>query len=538
MRLVFKILILALLITVVVMITSRAQTNITYKAATSYNSDSTVVRNQTALMKSLYTNIGAMYYNRITNKWRVWQDTAWYDLVNVSGVFPRYGSNTQIPFMNNNGNFSYSPSFIRDTVNNNYYAVSGLTITNTGTKNNNFLTGQTIALTGTGNIRWLNAHGEALTVAASSTGVIHNAYIYGSGNSITNSSTFGLFSPTIGPGVTQSTITLNGSATAASNAMGLYSCRTCTAVNANVSFGIGYRANITNWGTFAGGYATTYNGATHTGTVQPTTSSGLHAFNWSANSTTSVVNEGARGAYSAILGGVNGDASGIGSVVLGGMDLKNPYDSTVMVPRFNIKSTPTLNNAATRLLAQNSTTGNIEYRDASSLGASLTSTEIAYGSAGNTITSEPALNYNATSNILTVTNVTSSFVNNSGTMYAADIGIRPTVNTTAYTALTTQGVAQTDPLQGQFTVRSASGNNSLGSDNGVDMFVLAGSGVVNGNGGNLTIRSGARAGVGTAGNITLDRNSGHLIILNIPTSSAGLPSGAVWSNAGVLTIVP
>jgi hypothetical protein len=26
--------------------------------------------------------------------------------------------------------------------------------------------------------------------------------------------------------------------------------------------------------------------------------------------------------------------------------------------------------------------------------------------------------------------------------------------------------------------------------------------------------------------------------MNIPTSSAGLPSKAVWSNAGVLTIVP
>ena len=30
----------------------------------------------------------------------------------------------------------------------------------------------------------------------------------------------------------------------------------------------------------------------------------------------------------------------------------------------------------------------------------------------------------------------------------------------------------------------------------------------------------------------------NLSIKNIPTSSAGLPSGSVWSNGNVLTIVP
>ena len=43
-------------------------------------------------------------------------------------------------------------------------------------------------------------------------------------------------------------------------------------------------------------------------------------------------------------------------------------------------------------------------------------------------------------------------------------------------------------------------------------------------------------------NITADRVCttfvNNLSIKNIPTSSAGLPSGAVWSNAGALTIVP
>ena len=43
-------------------------------------------------------------------------------------------------------------------------------------------------------------------------------------------------------------------------------------------------------------------------------------------------------------------------------------------------------------------------------------------------------------------------------------------------------------------------------------------------------------------NITADRVCAtfvnNLSIKNIPTASAGLPSGSVWSNAGVLTIVP
>lgn len=51
----------------------------------------------------------------------------------------------------------------------------------------------------------------------------------------------------------------------------------------------------------------------------------------------------------------------------------------------------------------------------------------------------------------------------------------------------------------------------------------------NGNGGNIEISPGLKNGTG---------HNGYLILSNIPTSSAGLPTGAIWSNAGVLTIVP
>jgi hypothetical protein len=43
-------------------------------------------------------------------------------------------------------------------------------------------------------------------------------------------------------------------------------------------------------------------------------------------------------------------------------------------------------------------------------------------------------------------------------------------------------------------------------------------------------------------NITADRACttfvNNLSIKNIPTSSAGLPSGSIWSSAGALCIVP
>jgi hypothetical protein len=54
--------------------------------------------------------------------------------------------------------------------------------------------------------------------------------------------------------------------------------------------------------------------------------------------------------------------------------------------------------------------------------------------------------------------------------------------------------------------------------------------------GNLTLSATGSAGTGT---LTLAPKAlGNLILQNIPTSSAGLPSGAVWSNLGVLNIVP
>lgn len=84
------------------------------------------------------------------------------------------------------------------------------------------------------------------------------------------------------------------------------------------------------------------------------------------------------------------------------------------------------------------------------------------------------------------------------------------------------------------------GDTNTVSLNGYNGIIEAGSAsqiTGAGSGGNLTLKSGAKRGAGLDGNITIDTLTGYLKIANIPTSSAGLPTGQgiVWSNAGVLT---
>lgn len=93
-----------------------------------------------------------------------------------------------------------------------------------------------------------------------------------------------------------------------------------------------------------------------------------------------------------------------------------------------------------------------------------------------------------------------------------------------------------------YTIQSR-GGDSLVSNNAGSLQLLGNNAFSpsgNGNGGSITIKSGQRrvAGTGVDGNITINTLTGYLLISNIPTSSVGLPSGAIWSNANVLTRVP
>lgn len=75
-----------------------------------------------------------------------------------------------------------------------------------------------------------------------------------------------------------------------------------------------------------------------------------------------------------------------------------------------------------------------------------------------------------------------------------------------------------------------------GDDNSVrpGSLTVRGGNSENLDGADLTLKSGE--GLNFDGNITIDALRGYLILGNIPTSAVGLPTGAVWSNGGVLTL--
>lgn len=81
----------------------------------------------------------------------------------------------------------------------------------------------------------------------------------------------------------------------------------------------------------------------------------------------------------------------------------------------------------------------------------------------------------------------------------------------------------TSIIGGRASSQSTGGSGGTLALSGGD---AAGSG--NNNGGNVVITGGAATGTGTRGNV---------LITNLPTTSAGLPTGALWNDAGTLKIV-
>lgn len=89
--------------------------------------------------------------------------------------------------------------------------------------------------------------------------------------------------------------------------------------------------------------------------------------------------------------------------------------------------------------------------------------------------------------------------------------------------LAISGSGSGDHPGGRLYLSSGDGGNGVNPDEN------------SGNGGNVELnvgRAGVPDGAGVAG------VNGNLIITGLPTSAAGLPSGAIWLNSNVLTIVP
>lgn len=75
---------------------SFGQLNYNGKSFNSYNTDSTTIRYNTNQLQTAYGNVGSFYYNRQSSKWRIYQDSVWYDLVNTTGGGGVYTSNNGI----------------------------------------------------------------------------------------------------------------------------------------------------------------------------------------------------------------------------------------------------------------------------------------------------------------------------------------------------------------------------------------------------------------------------------------------------------
>jgi hypothetical protein len=232
------------------------------------------------------------------------------------------GAVGQIPVSNSAGTgFSFSSTFFRDNTSNNFYVGTPFTNTNTGTKNNNFIFMSSNQLLGTGNIRWAASLSEQLIINAAG-GLIHNPGGFGGfNNTIKTNGAFQSFSCAH----FSCNACLIEAVTASTTSSSCFVGRNCTILNASCAMASGYRAKVTKNGAYGHGFATTFTGGgSHTGTVQECLSDGLHSFAFFANSTSSVVGEGALADYCAILGGVdpNIPSDSPRHVLLGGNGLK------------------------------------------------------------------------------------------------------------------------------------------------------------------------------------------------------------------------
>lgn len=190
--------------------------------------------------------------------------------------------------------------------------------------------------------------------------------------------------------------------------------------------------------------------------------------------------------------------------------------------------------------------------------------QVAYWSSASALTSEAGFEYDAALNELAIGTLASGRM----VLNAAGLDARASASNMSFyirskgtgeIILTSQGAADVlsyDPVAhvlnaqrtaagsvGTFTIRAGITGALTPNPHGDNLSLIGGTAYSisgNGNGGSILIQSGQKraAGSGADGNITINTLTGYLIISNIPTSAAGLPSGAIWVNGNVLTRVP
>lgn len=181
-----------------------------------------------------------------------------------------------------------------------------------------------------------------------------------------------------------------------------------------------------------------------------------------------------------------------------------------------------------------------------------------YDTSTNTLTSDAAVHSSVSSNTLilgrsTAETSTSYAIQAQGTQTDIDIQILPKGNGDFNVIGTnwSSGIKMDDASGSvriyQYGTNVANAKIHLigkGGDttttNGGDVHVTGGNAsniTGNGNGGSIIVESGNGNGTGIDGNITINAQSGFIILQGLPTSATGLPSGAIWNNSGVLNIV-
>lgn len=132
------------------------------------------------------------------------------------------------------------------------------------------------------------------------------------------------------------------------------------------AFAVGVFSAATGNGSFAGGLGLLSGGD------KRVLASGNRSFNWSENTSAQTAGNGATAANSVILGGVNHHipSTSLRSAILGGSAItaRASDPDQVYVPNFNIVSAPLNNDALTQILVRDAATGQVKYRNASSLG--------------------------------------------------------------------------------------------------------------------------------------------------------------------------
>lgn len=480
-----------------------AQTNSTFKAARSYNADSLTVRTEVTGLQLMYGNVGALYYNNQSSKWRVFSDSAWHDLGlgGGGGSTVNFGLYKQIPYVNtSNNNFLYSNKFSWDDNTSVLTAADG--VSNAGSQNWTAIFGELHTLGGIFNDGIIA--GESHVIG----GIAGDNAMFGRNNSLIGAGTKN-FNLMFGDA---NIIEATGAASSNYNIVG---------GNANyVTSGVNNVAVIATDGVFATESRTLYTGGVNY--------DGRVTGNITAESV-ETVQPGNSWTLSDVPGTAYYSLTAPGDIEFGtSTDIIHFSDGTIpSVNRglnFAAQSTD-ITGAANGDVWYNSTLGTLRTRN-NGVNVSI-----------------PAVPAGSTSQIQ---------LNNSGSFGAsANFTFNTGTNVLRVSDGTNTNLIGSQGINGSanLNLSSSNGNMILNSSNIVEI-VSSGVGSGSSAGAGIWIHpssSGAVANVKitnntTAGDIIIDAKeaggTGSIIMLHLPTSSAGLPSGALWNNSGVLNIVP